>query len=396
MKKGTKAIIAVVFSFMFVFLNIGYAAVSVSLTVDGEVTVTPPETIYITSVGTPSSAVFTANPTVSDSPSTKFTSDLSFTGTADVITVTFDVTVFNNSGVDQIYDTVIDFSDADGYDAYTYSNYISCTTNVAQGTVVPDGESRVFTVTYTYDGKGNGVSIRHNPLYELRFTLDPEDLTQQATKGIADRFKEILNGEADGITYTYTENGQTQTVTVQKENLLSTLQSEMENNEGWLSSGGYISNVPAADPDDNAFVSALFGENSTMNIGGKELPVTVLVKEQDITTDGNGNEMVLYVTTDTLQTGGKDVPVYALVFGQVDPDADGTYEWQQLGGMLAGEAAVSNYSGNNTSTGIGSFSTDYWASTEYDVTDDDNRWFSSAKVGEIDEAYDAAKAAANN
>jgi hypothetical protein len=249
---------------------------------------------------------------------------------------------------------------------------VSASTNVAQGTEIKPGELRTFTVTLTYTGSNTNQTRKM--LNELIFKLNSDELTQIVSKGVTDKFKDILNNKLEeDITYEY--DGQQ--ITVDNAATYDKMVSQMETSS---SSGKYIGNLLGANPDDTALLNALFEGTLTFPINGEDVPITVMVKEKNVY-GSSDKEMVLYITGDTLQ--GNNAPVYAAVFSK---DANGV--WQQIGDIFEGSARVNGY--NGSWTGTGSFDTESWYSTkEYYGVKPTNSWFSSSTIEKVMDGYEA-------
>lgn len=353
MKKWLKILMGLALSLMTCMTCVGYAALTTTMEVKGLAKVDAPNAIYITDVSGVLMTNVTAvtEPTNIDFPSTKLLSDLTYGGRG--ATVTMEVTLYNGTLVDQIFDILEAHEGSSAAtDVFDYTD-VEWSVEPGQGTVVPAGQSLTFTVTYTYDG--NGTEQRRSSLYSFRFVMTSDDLTQAASRGVTDRLAAILNNDLDeDVTYTY--NGTT--YTIPSEASYDAIDDNMEGSvegTGWNSTGRYMGNLNGADADDKAILTALFGNELTFKVGDEEVPITVMIKEKDVYGDGT-LDMVLYITADDLSQRTTYVPVYASVFSQ---DENGT--WVQVGEIFAGEAETNAYSGW---AGSGSFDTETWRSTE--------------------------------
>ena len=303
-------------------------------------------------------------------PSTKFMSELVFEKNSS--SISFDVLVHNATQITHIFDVIQKYDTMEGVEgSFSYAN-VTAKTNVAQGYELKSGEMKTFTVTLTYTGSNTNQTRKM--LHELVFKLNSDELTQIVSKGVTDKFKDILNNNLEeNISYEY--DGQT--ITVDNAATYDKMVSQMETSS---SSGKYIGNLLGANPDDTALLNALFEGTLNFPINGEEVPITVMVKEKDVygTSD---KEMVLFITGDTLQ--GNDAPVYAVVFSK---DADGT--WQQIGDIFEGRARVNGY--NGSWSGTGSFDTESWYSTkEYYGVRPSNGFFSSSTIERVMNGYEA-------
>lgn len=349
MKAWIKVLLGISLSFMCIFTSVGYAQFSSDLSIKGDAELEPPNAIFIVSI----SNVQTSGVTVSTSPvnigypSTKFLSEVTFSGRNSFIS--FDVLIKNGTEFTQFFDVLEEYESAEGIEgAFSYAN-ADWSVSPGQGTEIKAGETVLFSVTLTYNGRYTN-QVR-KMLHEFDFVLNSNDLTQAVSKGVTDKFADILNNRLEeDVTYNY--NGKD--ITVDNANTYQTVVNHMESD----SSGKYIGNLMGANGDDKALLTALFEGALTFNVGNEEVPITVMVKEKNVYGDSQSEkEMVLYITADDLGTRFGSAPVYAAVFTKT---AAGT--WEQIGDIFAGKASINGYSGSWL--GTGSFNTESWESTE--------------------------------
>lgn len=344
MKLWLRILCGVALSCMCLFVCVGYAGFTSEMRISGTATSDPPEGVFITTIT--SSGTNNASAVVNGYSMTVVNSTVNL-GTNRNATLTFTVTVFNNTSIDYGYNAMI-YTVGEG----TYDNEsIVVTPQIERREVVASQESLTFDVTVSY---ASGVSITNNILnsvitYEF-LPLDdiPEDEAEIAVSGVLEQFRKILNNEVVGNTDSY---GQ-----------LLTQMDDYRNNDRYNES--YIGNVDGASGEDVALLGDLFQGQLSLNINGTDTPVTVMIKNEEI--DGNtanGNEMTIYMTTHDLQkqNTGWFAPteyanVYAAVFRKETLD-DGTTVWRQVGDMYLGSAEIKQYSGR---PGSGSFDTDNW------------------------------------
>lgn len=341
-----KVLFGLLILLMCLTMSFGYATLSSTLKVDGEVSATPPNTIYIMEIFdvSTSGASITTSPVNIGYPSTKVMSEIVFSERNS--TVTFSVIIRNGTQIDQYFDILGSYSEMEGIEGSFSNTNVSSSVSIAQGTKIAAGEQKTVTVTFTYTSRTTNQTRRM--LHEFRFVLDSNDLTQAVSKGVTDKFADILNGNLeDDITYTYNGNQ----ITVSREEAYETMVQHMESDN----SGSYIGNLKGADEDDKALLTALFEGALTFNVGDTEVPVTVMIKEKDVYGTGT-KEMVLYITADDLRAVWSYVPVYAVVL-----TSNESGDWVQIGEIYAGEARTNDYSGW---IGSGSFNTESWRSTE--------------------------------
>jgi len=352
MKMWIKAILGISLSFMCLFTCVGYAAINSELSVFGEIEASPPNAVFIMEVYNVQTSKATVNlaPVNIGHPSTKVLSDITFEGNGSY--VKFDVRVLNGTEYTQIFDVLKQYTEMGGVEgSLSYSN-VKATSSIPQGTQLAPGEQEIFTITLTYNESwwNTDSNKTRKMLYELDFVLDSNDLTQAVSKNITDKFANILNNRFESD-IKYSDNDGEHTVA--KENVYNELISHMESG----GTGAYIGNLNGADHDDKALLTALFEGELTFDIGGEELPVTVLVKQMNVY-DSSDAEMVLYITADDLSRSRTYAPVYVAVFTQ-----NSSKEWVQVGDIYSGEAPVCDYTTGST-WGSGSFNTDDWESTQ--------------------------------
>lgn len=351
MKKWTKALLMIALSLMCLFTCVGYAALSDTLTIQGEVEVTIPDAVFIAEISNvqTNGATIIQSPVNIGYPSTKVLSEVTFNG--DKTTITFDVLVVNGTQFPQIFNVLKEYETSDEVTGgFSYGD-VKPSASLKQGEVIQPGTSKQFTVTLMYDPWRFSSSATRRMFYELDFVLDSSDLTQAVSLGLTDQFKKIINDDTS-----YNE-------------IIGSM------NDGY--GGGFVGNVSGADPEDSELLARLFEGKLTFSVGNEDVPVTVIIKQEKVY-GSDENELVLYFTADSLSERGAYPPVYAVVFSQ---NADG--DWIQIGDILAGTARVWGYASSDM-FGTGSFSTNYWRSSAeyYGVA-------SGSNLSTIMSAYDA-------
>lgn len=344
MKRWLKIVCGVALSCMCIFACLGYAQFSDDMTVEGSVSVTAQEGVYITNVtqsGT-NGSVATVNGFTMTVLNSKTT--LGSNGKATLI---YTITVYNNTNIDYGYNAMIYTVGANTFD----NENIVVAPQIERRTVVESKGSLTFDVIVSYkDGKQAQSSELNSIItYEFLPLEDiPEDEDEIAVSGVLEQFRKILNNEVVGIPNSYNE--------------LLTQMDDYRNNDRYNAS--YIGNVDGASYEDVAILGELFQGQLSLNINGSDTPVTVMIKNEEI--DGNtanGNEMTIYMTTHDLQkqSSGWFAPteyanVYAAVFRKDTLETGGT-AWRQVGDLYLGSAEIKQYSGR---PGNGSFDTDNW------------------------------------
>lgn len=344
MKRWLKIICGVALSCMCIFACLGYAQFSDDMLAEGSVTVIAQDGVYITNVtqsGTNGSVA-----TVNGYTMTVLNSK-TVLGNGGSATLTYTITVYNNTDIDYGYNAMIYTVGANTFD----NENIVVTPQIERRTVVESNGYLTFDVVVTYkDGKqASNKELNSIITYEF-LPLDdiPEDEDEIAVSGVLEQFRKILNNEVIGHPGSYNE--------------LMTQMDASSANDRYNAS--YIGNVQGASDYDVALLAELFQGQLSLNINGADTPVTVMIKNEEI--DGNttnGNEMTIYMTTHDLQkqnTGWFAPTEYANVYAAVfrkETLEDGTLAWRQVGDMYLGSADIKQYNGR---PGSGSFDTDNW------------------------------------
>lgn len=360
MKIWIKFLLGITLSLCCAFSCVGYAAISGSLAVQGEVDVAPPKSVYITSVSTSGK-----NGGVAEVNNFSLTVLNSYVRLANRknSTATFTITVYNNSDVVQGYNAMI-YTVGDA----TYDNEnIVLNPDIKRRTAINPGEFLTFNVTASFVTLNQGVTANYvlNSIVNYEFLpIDqiPEDEGEVAVLNVLEKFKKILNDAEDYKT------------------LSDEIAANYDGSRDWTAT--YIGNVVGTEDyennNDTAIVNDLFDGVLTLNINGVDTSVTVIIKREEI--DGNSStgdtyyygtpsrgvadtEMTLYITAEDLNSvnSGTHVTVYAIVF-TINQDASGnpTGEWYQVGEMYTGTAQVVGYIGGYNN---GSFDTGTWRKT---------------------------------
>ena len=375
MKSWVKAILCIVLSFMCAFTCVGYAAVSEVLLISGRAKADIPSGLFITAVSTDSTSRVDKNEVSHLTYTTTVDSTISRESWYYAGSVTYTVTVLNNTELTYSYRGIYFQNDLDEYNGNQYVSTQNGNNNIgvrcslaelsAEEKKVGPGETMEFTVTYTV-GTSRNQNTDWRTLINFQFGINV-DGEREALAVVEDKFLNILN--------TATTYGQ----------LIDALDNKFDGVQEWTSN--YIGNVTGSSSEDSMAVNTLFAGQLQITVGDEQMDATVLIKHENL--DGNlytgddytvrynqygdithaGCEMTLYLTIDPLTTAGAYVPVYAVVF-TCDRDENGNQisDWYRIGTTYVGKANVVTYDGAN---GTGSFVTDNWkadAST-YDLID---------------------------
>ncbi|MBE6620900.1 MAG: hypothetical protein E7625_06030 [Ruminococcaceae bacterium] len=375
MKTWMKTSLCIGLSFMFLFLGVGYAALTDTLRVTGTAEVDIPEGLFIIKVETQGESAVDEN----------VVSYLEYTTTVDSLinrknggagTVTYEITVLNNTRLTYSYRDLYYQLNLTGYNGngtyeegrwnnrktYEYINNTGSTTkrigvdvSFPEGRIVGPGQTLTFEATYTI-GSGMDANTDWRTLINFQFGINVEG-EAEALAVVETKFLDILNTSS-----TYTQ-------------LIDALDNKFDGRQEWTSN--YIGNVTGSSSADSMAVNTLFAGQLQITVGTEDKDATVLIKHENL--DGNtmtgddyvaenesnggvfrgyGCEMTLYLTIDPLTSAGSYVPVYAVVF-TCDRDENGNVvgDWYRVGDTYAGEANVVTYDGGN---GTGSFVTDNW------------------------------------
>ena len=377
MTKKSIVSLCIALSLMFSFLALGYASLTDTLNITGRAEADTPEGLFITSVK------LKENPTRLDvynasftEYSTTVTTDLSKSTNNNAGSVTYIITVANNTKLEYAYRMLYYQSTLTGYNNNYISeqnanNRIGVVTNFPYGKVVAPGATLQFEVTYTLGSSRSTFPSNRTfkTLINYQFGINVET-EEAAREAVNEKFSNILN---TATTY---------------EQLIDVLDNKFDGRQEWTSN--YVGNVGNATNDDAVAVNTIFAGQLQMIIDGETQPASVIIKHENL--DGNnktgddyvavntsnngvfrgyGCEMTLYLTTDSLDTPNSTARVYVCVFTCNRDDAGNIIgEWYKIGDTYAGVANVVGYNGETD--GTGSFVTDNWVSTaeNYSPTSD--------------------------
>ena len=359
-------------AFLCIFSSVGYASMTDSMNVDGTAEIDIPYGLFITAVEVadkpaPSNLNTTRSTVTFVQYSTTVDSTIRAAKSGTATSVTYKITVLNNTNLTYSYRRIYYQTNLTGYDG---NNYIATADNrskisvkcsldsaTAEQKKVAPGETLEFTVTYTVgrsmDGRKDWLTLIN---YQFGINVDGE---REALDIVEKKFLDILN---------------TNTTYLQ---LIDALDNKYDGYQEWTSN--YIGNVVGSSSADSVAVNTLFAGQLQITVGKDQMDATVLIKHENLdwnnytgddytavhptnggVFNGYGCEMTLYLTIDPLNKAGTYVPVYAVVF-TCDRDYNGNKisDWYRIGSTYAGTANVVTYDGGN---GTGSFVTDNWIS----------------------------------
>ena len=372
MNKLLKVFIGIFFSFSTLFLCIGHAAISGSLLVSGTAQAEPPPGIYIVEEIVTGVNRATAISQSHVSQSTTIMNKVNKTSSSSSGTVTYKITVWNNTPYVYAYSGVEYEKNVTGYNGNSYlgsagNSRISISTTISAGEIVNPNEKIIFNATYTYGRtvpKGD-----YSTIVNYKFGVNIDSVGEVAIDEVLLQFGKILNDTQSGGGY---------------ETLTDKIDDKFDGNpnNGWKTN--FIGNVADSSSADSTTINMLFEGKLKVTIDGTVTNVTLLIKREDV--DGNlqtgdsytsthpnggkfsasGCEMTIYMTTDPLTNKYQRPTVYAAVF-TCDVNDDGSFgNWYMIGDMFKGTAQIVGYEGGDTT---GSFNTEEWRSSAstYDV-----------------------------
>ena len=270
--------------------------------------------------------------------------------------LTFRITVFNNTSVEQGFDAVV--STAAGYDnssiTYTLTNlkrpYTIDGVMADDVTRIPAQQKHQYEITFKFAENATDFSDATlnsvlNFVFKPFADINPEHFTSPVD-GALEAFKKILNTPEDS----------------------ARLDGIMDQSS---STGAYVGNVVGSSSNDTTVLDELFDGNLHLMLTDPDTGelvktnLTCMIKEEDLDNDGKA-EMTIYMTPDDLSDAGiwsTIKNVYIGVFTQVT-DTDGTTKWEQLGELYHGTSQCNDYDSNIFNGFDQSINTDRWRSSQ--------------------------------
>ncbi len=355
-----KAAVCLVLAFSFIFTCIGYAALTDELKIFGRVDVDISQGLFITSISTSSTANIDEQ-TVSFISQTTTVDSMIDRSNSGAGTVTYEITVLNNTSRTYAYRGLYYQESLDGYNGNSYvsesngNNVMGITTSFPDGSTVESGQTLTFYATYTVGRRMNAYTD-WKTLVNFQFGINV-DSVEEAREAIAEKFENVLNTSS-----TYEE-----------------LADKIDDKyDGTWWKANFIGNVAGSTGEDSTTISTLFAGQLSMVIDGVEQPVTVLIKREDVdgnentgddytatygnsSTSGTGCEYTIYMTTDPLRTAGGNAEVYVMVYTCNKDESGNPGEWYLIGESYRGYAPIVGYEGESSGN-TGSFVTDDWRS----------------------------------
>ena len=332
MKKRSIAMILCILLFSTLFLGVGYAGLTDSLTVQGTADLKPGKYVYIASA-----TVKSGTATGLAKSGTVLSSTVTLANSTSAQTV-IHVSLKNNTDYPYVFNGLV-YTEGEG----TYDNTaITATASIKKGVELASGATTEFDITFKYK---SGVSTNKvlKSVINISYVPSSEYIPEIAVKGAIGQFGEILN---DPVTY-------------------EKLTDAMDNTgftDRW--SNSYIGNVAGATDADSKVINELFTVDGksllTLDLkgDGTETNVTAMIKREDIG-GSSAKEMVIYMTGEKISgtlLKHTDLQVFAAIYVQNDAG-----EWVQKGELFEGTAKSNAYfAGWNDD----SINTDTWKSTK--------------------------------
>jgi hypothetical protein len=329
------------------FFCIGYASLSDTLTVGGEINSTIDAWLYVRTAsvkeGTASLGYRGGNRSLTEPAGILF-AELDFSNSNQV---TIGVTILNNTDYDFVFKSVsapqIENDSSNTGFSIQSVNGISAETPLGANQTTQE-----ITVTLV----STGVSLaKANLMFNFGFASE-EDKDEAVVSEASGALAEALNNPE---TFTKIEDAMA--------------------NQGSIFSGSYkasddyVGNVPGSGTSDSTLITEIFGETlKNVTLDGKQgNECTVMIKQKDIL-DYNGitntEEMVLYMTPDTItgttgffgSNSNVQVSVYAIVYAKNEEG-----KWVQYGDMYKGLAYTNAYYATiQSGVACNSFNTESW------------------------------------
>ena len=313
-----------------------------------EMTFAPPETLYITKVELLSSSNNAYNVEVGFTHPTYLSSTVN--SPKQNGTVTYRVTLYNNTPVTYWYlgpnwveSTLSNSAINNGLSITTKDNSDDTYGSFNTSDWVPPYTERVIYVTYTLGA--NRLNTDLSTLISLQFGRKMD--------AVHDEFVIILNDTVSATGYNY---------------LTQVFDQRYKENGTTV-----IANVG----EDKQIFDTLFGKDLTINVDGVEVPVTVMIRRDNVDNRTTGDdykpsgpsgcEYTLYLTVDELNSPTGKAITYAISYSNEGVGVGGSQTWYQVAQLYEGTAPIVEY--NNT----GEYVVDYkkWVATakEYELID---------------------------
>ena len=316
MTKRNVILLSVMLSFMLLFVAVGYAALTDSLHITGNVEVEgkPFEGIYISDIQI---AYTSGSISIGSYDKIHPTTVSTVINSSNRGSVTFKITVHNNTNItywylgqriDREVGNNIQIGSSGGVTVTTKDHSSDSSQTFNTDDWVPPQTYRDFYVTYSF---GSSATSKTTNLINFHFGMKMD--------AVHDKFLAVLNDNITNFGYDY---------------LADAFNDNYADNRSAV-----IDNVG----EYKYVFDQLFGPNMTINVDGVETPVTVMVVRENV--DGkttgdafspsgaSGCEYTVYITVDPLNSASGKAEVYAVSYTKTSSG-----QWIQLGQLYKGEA----------------------------------------------------------
>ena len=325
MIRRTGSILLILLLFMSVFIGVGYAALTENLFISGEGTITakPYEGVYISNV-----SLHLDRGAVN--VSSEYYKPTNFLQTARASmsggSVTYKVTFHNNSNVTYWYirpDFLSEYESngligaSSGITILTKDHPDDTYSSFNSSDWIPPNTYRDVYVTYTYGSGAQGYQVT---LVNYLFGVKMDS--------VHDKFLTALNDSGSGGAYEMITRAFDEKYRETGERVLANIGDEAD------------------------LFNQLFGSNLTISVDGQNVPVTVIVRRENVdsrstgdsysTGGGSGCEYTVYITVDALSSPTGKAITYAVSYSK-GGTADALGAWYQLGELYEGTANRIDY-----------------------------------------------------
>ena len=347
MSKAVKLFAWILLPVMCISLVLGYATLTDELLAGGSVSVDgkPFEGVYIFDASVYSVSGATSVSYAYYLPTT-FSSTTSPTGAGS--SITYKITVHNNTNVTYWYigpdyETSVGsnslIGSMSGITVMTKDHPNDTTQTFNSDDWIPPQTYRDFYVTYTFYGNAQTYPVT---LINYQFGIKMD--------AVYDKFLAVLNDSSAGGGYEYLSQAFDEKYAETGEVVIANIGEEAE------------------------IFNNLFGSDMTINVDGVEVPVTVMIRRENV--DGrttgdtyengtlSGCEYTVYITVDPLDSPTGEAIVYAISYSKGGVAGS---DWYKLGQLYEGTAKIVDYD-PNTPGMQGAFDYEDWIATPNQYT----------------------------
>ena len=347
MSNVKKIVIFTTLLLFMLFINVGYASLTRSMNIGGTLqAIKQPvkSELYISNVTLEQDSNVTVSSYKYYDPTILQTS---YDNLKNQCVVVYKVTITNDSNKTYWYDSIKYLKDDlsniyidNGITIVTKDKKEDGNATFNKNDYVPSKTSRDFYVVFTF---GSNVLNKGNIATSINFHF------VEKIDAVYDAFEAILNNPETYATLSSTMDSKYKTT---GEKVIGNI-----GNDCWM-------------------FDTFFGSNMTITVDGKEVPVTVLIRRENVDGKSTGDsynvnggptgcEYTLYITTGDLSTAGSQVTTYAITYSK---GSDGV--WHRLAQLYEGTTKVEDYS-TTDSVYQGSVDVYSWQATAktYEIAD---------------------------